>query len=1346
MHINIELLTKLFPNLETNLQFFVNNDFKTVNEVEGDKLLLDYLRENGYYGTKLGCGEGGCGACTVVIAEYDYKRKQILYRTGNACLIPVCVVHGKQVITIEGIGTPDRPHPVQERLAAGNSSQCGFCTPGIVMSLYGLLKLNPEPSAHDIEDAFDGNLCRCTGYRSILESARSFAKEKSTENGVCNGQHNNQTEDICSRIFKSKLVDFSKFKDYDPNMDIPFPKELIKTEEIKSALIMKGKNIIWVKPSNVDELLTAIDACPSARIIGGNSEVGVEMKLRGVKYDSFIYVGEIFELKDFNVITKEDSRSYFDIGINITLTDLIDSLKNFKTKDKIKLYENSLVNAFLSNLKWFASHQIRNFATLAGNVNTASPISDLNPILIAANAELIISSKKRGIRSVPMRNFILGYRKTDLKPDEVVLRVQIPLPQSTHEIYRAYKQSKRRDDDIALANACFRVVLDHNSSNYKIVELDLVYGGVAPVTLHLKNTSKLSIGLEWGNKEDLKRLQDSILSEVNLSYSVPGGMPTYRRTLTVSFFTRFWYQVAKDLKISVEDTYNIDEIERDISSGHQDFGTAKVDPYLGITKQHVAALKQTTGQAKYLDDVPKQLGELYGGLVMSTKAHALVLSIDPSEALSLEGVHGFVDYRDVPHCNKWGIILKDEEFFATNEVLHVGQVIGLILADSKQLARRAASFVKIEYKELPAVLTIEDAIDANSFYEGFKREITRGTCEPDTFTTENDNEIVVEGVCRIGGQEHFYLETHGCLVIPKGEDNEYEIISSTQNPTEIQMEVAHVLGIPANRVVCKVKRLGGGFGGKETRATALAVVVAVAAKKVNRPVRVILDRDIDMLMTGTRHPFWGRYRLRITRNGFFKAYDLDLISNAGHSYDLSRAVMERAMTHCDNVYKFPYLHVRGRLARTNIASNTAFRGFGGPQGMMITEMMISEVCEKLKLDPVLVRHQNMYKPMDVTHYSMPLEDWYLPEMWQTSLKDCNYDRLRHEVEEFNEKNKWKKRGLAVLPTKFGLSFTARFLNQAGALVHIYSDGSVLLSHGGIEMGQGLYTKMIQIAANTLNIPDSNIHIAETSTDKVPNTSATAASVSSDLNGMAVQDACRQLAERIKPYREKNPNGNIADWALAAYLDRVNLSANGFYKTPDLSYDWDTNSGRMFFYFTTGVAVSLVELDTLTGDHTILQSDIIMDIGQSINFSIDIGQIEGAFIQGVGWSTLEELLVLPSNGFMFTRGPGNYKIPSFKDIPQKFNVRLLKDKNYSHLKTIKSSKGVGEPPLFLGASVFFALRDAVSYARRANGCTEPLTNFQSPATCEVLRLACADELVQKSTVNPKPNEKLWSVRP
>jgi xanthine dehydrogenase/oxidase len=854
-------------------------------------------------------------------------------------------------------------------------------------------------------------------------------------------------------------------------MDVPFPLELLESKQNNKLQIITDStnSCCWIKPFNLNELLEIKNEFPSGKLVSGNSEIGVEMKFKGSEFNCFIYVADLKELQQVS-LNKEEQ--ILEIGVNITLTSLIDELNKLMQTKTIELYQYSLLKAFLANLRWFASNQIRNFATLAGNITTASPISDLNPILIASNASLTIQSKQNGVRTVLMRDFFLGYRKIDLKSSEIVVKVNIHLPKSNLEIYRAYKQAKRKDDDIAITNAGFRVVLN---KEFRINELDLSFGGVAPITIYLKKINEKTKNMIWGDETNLKQIQDMILEEVNLSYSVPGGMPTFRRTLAVSFFTKFWYQICKELEINSVTCGNLEDIERDISSSKLDFGTNKKDSHIGVTTPHLSALKQTTGVAKYLDDIPKIAGEQYAGLVLSTKAHALILKIDASEALSLPGVNGFITYKDVPKNNHWGIMLKDEEFFASNEVLFVGQLIGVIVANTKQLAKKAANLVHIEYKELDVCLNIQDALEKNSFYDGFNKTIEKGT-----FSQENTEDLLVfEGECHVGGQEHFYLETHGCLIVPRGEDSELDVYSSTQHPTETQTEIAHALGVPLNRICCRVKRLGGGFGGKETRATFLAVVIAVAVNKLGVPIRCVLDRDIDMLTTGTRHPFYGKYKIYCTKDGIFKSYSLDLIANAGHSYDLSRAVMERAMTHCDNVYMFPHLKVNGRLAKTNIASNTAFRGFGGPQGMMITELMIAEIADRLQIDALKIREQNMYKPYDLTHYNMPLEDYFIPEMWPQILADSEYEKQKENIEKFNSENKWKKRGIAILPTKFGISFTARFLNQAGALVHIYSDGSVLLSHAGVEMGQGLHTKMIQIAANTLDIDESCIHIVDT---------------------------------------------------------------------------------------------------------------------------------------------------------------------------------------------------------------------------------------------------------------------------
>lgn len=572
------------------------------------------------------------------------------------------------------------------------------------------------------------------------------------------------------------------------------------------------------------------------------------------------------------------------------------------------------------------------------------------------------------------------------------------------------------------------------------------------------------------------------------------------------------------------------------------------------------------------------------------------------------------------------------------------------------------------------------------------------------------------------------------------------------------MFAAKILQTPANKVVARVKRLGGGFGGKETRCVLLSTIIALAAQKTGRPVRCMLNRDEDMVMSGQRHPFLSKWKIGVNKDGKLQALDVDVFNNAGWSFDLSAAVCERAMTHIDGCYKIPNVHVRGRLCKTNTMSNTAFRGFGGPQGMFMAESYMAEVADRLGMPVEEFRQINFYGADEETHFNQTIDDWHVPLMYKQVQEESDYANRRKAVTEFNATHKWRKRGLALIPTKFGISFTALWFNQAGALVHIYHDGSVLVAHGGTEMGQGLHTKMSMIAAEALQIPLEDVHISDTSTNTVANTSATAASASSDLNGYAIWNACEQINERLAPYREKlGPKATMKELAHAAYFDRVNLSANGFYKTPEIGYTWGENKGKMFFYFTQGVAAAEVEVDLLTGTSTCLRADIKMDVGRSINPAIDYGQIEGAFVQGMGLFTMEESLWLrngPGAGNLFTKGPGSYKIPGFRDIPQEFNVRLLKGVTWENLRTIQRSRGIGEPPLFMGSVVFFAIRDALKAARadygvkaklfEEGGEDDGLLKLESPATAERIRLSCVDPIMERARVQPKEGEKSFFI--
>ncbi|KAK3284520.1 xylitol dehydrogenase [Cymbomonas tetramitiformis] len=624
----------------------------------------------------------------------------------------------------------------------------------------------------------------------------------------------------------------------------------------------------------------------------------------------------------------------------------------------------------------------------------------------------------------------------------------------------------------------------------------------------------------------------------------------------------------------------------------------------GTSLMHCSADLQVTGEAQYTDDIKMASDGLHAALVFSEKPHAKLLSVDAAEALAMEGVAGFFSAKDVPGGNDIGPVLHDEQVFATDTVTCVGQVIGVVVAETEQQARSAALAVKVTYEELPAIMSIEEAIEAESFYS-HPMAVHKLECgNVDACFASPEAAHVLEGDMRVGGQEHFYLEPNCCVVTPV-EGDEITMVASTQCPMKHQKSVAHALGLPMNKVQCKTKRIGGGFGGKETRSVFLCCAAAVPAYLLQRSVRLCLDRDEDMMSTGQRHAFVAKYKVACTAEGKLLGLHSDFYNNAGNSLDLSHSIMDRCLFHCDNSYKWPNLRAVGHCCYTNQSSNTAFRGFGGPQGMMLTEMIIERVATAVGKTPEAVRQLNLYKvalrleflPVlnhlaradatlnprmrEVTHYGQTLELCRTPAVWSQVMETSGFAERRAAVDVFNRSSRWRKRGLAVTPTKFGISFTTTFLNQAGSLVHIYTDGTVLVTHGGVEMGQGLHTKMAQVAATSLGIPISAVFISETNTDKVPNASPTAASASSDMYGGAILDACTQLNERLAPLRLANPTASFKEVVNSAYMQRIDLSAHGFYRTPDIYFDWDTGSGRPFNYLCYGAACTEVEVDCLT---------------------------------------------------------------------------------------------------------------------------------------------------------------------
>ncbi|ROT46241.1 xanthine dehydrogenase molybdopterin binding subunit [Pusillimonas sp. NJUB218] len=748
---------------------------------------------------------------------------------------------------------------------------------------------------------------------------------------------------------------------------------------------------------------------------------------------------------------------------------------------------------------------------------------------------------------------------------------------------------------------------------------------------------------------------------------------------------------------------------------------------VGTSVKHESAHLHVTGRAQYTDDIPEVQGTLHAAFGLSERAHARILSLDLTAVRAAPGVVAVITLDDVPGEKYVGPVVADEPVFADGKVEYVGQPLFAVAATSHDLARRAARLAKVEYENLEPLLDIKTAADRQSYVLPPAR-ISKGNV-PETLAQGPHRH---QGSFYCGGQEQFYLEGQIAYALP-GENAEMQVFCSTQHPSEMQFIIAHALHQPAHTVKVQCRRMGGGFGGKESQSWPFATVAALLAHHTGRPVKLRADRDDDFMMTGKRHDFRVEYDVAYDDDGLIKAIQFEQQLRCGYSADLSGAVADRQVFHTDNTYYLETFDILSLRVKTNTQSNTAFRGFGGPQGIMAIEYVIEDIARRLGKDPLDVRRRNFYGKAErnVTPYQMTVEDNVIHELIDQLEQTSEYRRRREEVLRFNAQNQVLKKGLALVPVKFGISFTATHLNQAGALLHIYTDGSVLINHGGTEMGQGLNTKVAQVVAEELGIGIEHVRVSATDTSKVSNTSATAASSGTDLNGKAAQDAARKIKAVLVAYAADHYGCDTADvvfrsnqvhcgervtlpfakFVQEAYNARVPLWSSGFYRTPKIHYDFKTLTGRPFYYFVYGAACAEVIIDTLTGENRLLRADVLYDAGRPINPAVDIGQIEGGFIQGMGWLTTEELW-WNKEGRLMTHAPSTYKIPSISDCPEALNVAFFSNGNVEN--SVYQSKAVGEPPLPLALSVFFAIRDAVHAAGDQPGVLAPL---DAPATAE-----------------------------
>ena len=1386
-----------------NLVFYVNGRRVEISEPDPTLLLVDYLRspEVGLTGTKKSCGQGGCGACTVALATYDDATGEVTNRAVNSCLRPVCSLDGMAVTTVEGLGSvkpevsPDGVSPVQYQIAKCNGSQCGYCTPGFVMNMHSFLVANdgrPTTKA-EIENLFDGSICRCTGFRPILYAMKSFASDWTPEDEA-------GTPPL-------EVDPAEEVKHYDRERS-EFPGELKRPAR---AVEYRRDGHLWVRPLNLaaaHALLKKHRDTAKVKLVGGNTEVGIPDVLPRDPH-VFIDVSHLGELKG---AARADGS--LTVGASTTYSEFLDFL-DAQLTDAAPA-ELPGLQALQYMARRTAGTIVRNAASLAGNTmlvvrnaveGTPFP-SDLFTVLACLGAELIVSTGEDDLR-LPLLDFVTRYnRDARLRRTAILKAYHVPLTVDG-EFARAYKVALRQENAHSIVNACFKVRLGAGAA---VEGASLVVGGVAPVAFHARKTEQLLAGRAW-DAETLAAGLKALAADVTEAYrasrrrmrALPSdGIPEkYRLQLAESFFYKFFVHVAEQTggEVPGRDRSAGQVFERPVSKGTQSFETYPEEFPVSRPVIKLSAFEQATGEARYTHDIALPTRGLYAAFVTSLRAVAdFEYTVPGGEGESVDarvvarhvaekfpGVVDYITYLDIPPQghNLQGSA-KDDPLFCEGRVTCWGQAIGLVVAESEQTAIDAASYIRercVVYaptldqngKPLPVVLTIEEAIRHKSFFPVAKSDDLNTVERPGSDLKWADGKtesVVLDGArCAVvrhtqhtGSQAHFYMETQSCVALP-AEGNALTVYPSSQSPASIQGSVAKTLGLQFNNIDVNIKRLGGAYGGKTTRSPFVASPVALAAWKLNRPVKIAMPRDVDSSMIGKRHAFRGDYQIAVVeedgeRKGEILGAVTRLYSNAGNTQDCSFDVMDCAVAGSDGAYMIRNFKTQGTVCKTNLASNGAMRSYGGIQAALVQEDAIAAAAYRVGMLPEDVREKNLYRTSDTTPYGQPLEYDYQRDVWDRLKQTSDFTARLEKVQEFNAQNRWRKRGISMMPLKYGLGYNLGFLQQGGALIVAYvSDGTVLVHHGGVEMGQGMMTKMAQVAAYALNVPLRLVQMTAMTTNNIPNATGTGATSSSDINGGAIRQAGTELRRRLEgfcqQYQEwvgvqqcvdqginywdydegwqaevtkKGATKKSLMWQNVlglAYQYRVDLSAQALYKTPGLGDLSDKN----FYDYTYSAGCSEVEIDVLTGETTILRSDLCYDMGKSMNPAIDIGQIEGAFVMGIGNVLSEELVYQPDGeqrGALNTTNTWTYKPPAHTSIPLDLRVEIFPRGAASEVRDdpnlLLSSKGVGEPPLVLAASVHGAVKQAVMAARQERGHAEWF-ELRSPATVERVREAC-----------------------
>ena len=1352
------------PNPSRRLVFALNGKLHVIDNPDPTLLLVDYLRsrETALTGTKLVCGEGGCGACTVTLTTWDERTDSLTSRPINSCLRPLCLLDGQAVTTVEGIGNVrDGLHPVQYEIGACNGSQCGFCTPGFVMNMFAGLQEGRTLTAHEIEDRFDGHICRCTGFRPILQAMRTFASDADQHASLRANHPCQPVAGQCPKVAAKPAT-------------AVFPEALKARVREQPDLCFEGRGYQWHRPTSlagVQALLRDNGGDRSrVKLVGGNTDVGI------YKVD----VNDPHVLVDLRAVKELRGISATDDGVRLGAATTLQELLEWIETNPVEAPRSQGLADLRRHLDIVANLQVRSAGTMGGNIMMARLRADTRAPF--PSDLLLTFSALEGWCGVASSTYPGGRRDFAVEelpapsalPDDAVL-VDFVLPWTgPNQVVRSYKVRMRNEDSHPIINAAFRV--QFAGDTLVVEQAWLFFGGLAGLPVHAVVTESLLRGRTWGEPlliEILPSLAREIfenIKDVEGAEFLPGG---YRTSLCQTLFYKFYVHVAEARGVAVSPAVaSAGRLERrPLSRGTEVTDVYPQESPVGMPILKDTAFLQSTGEALYTVDLPLPPTGLHAAYVLSGIARGRfswknggsdaalaavaarvegvveLVTIDDVPILSAEQVPAGTDPLQRPN-NLIGMGGDDPVFAQNGEILSWGQPLALVLARDNWAAQTAARLLEQEYlsyEVLPPILEIEQAL-AEPHQAGVFQDLPMLDHIPSITREGSDGAwldapghplpggALLQGVQRTEAQAQFYLEVQNCMVVP-GEGDTLAIYSSTQHPAGVQQYAASTLGLSTANIQVHVRRLGGGFGGKQFRPYLLSTATAVAARKARRPVKLVLTRNQDMATIGKRHPYRSTFAVSYTPEGRLQGMRLDMVSNGGCTHDASFPVMDLSQQNGDGCYFVPTYRTTGTVARTNLASNTAMRGFGTLQAVLAVEEAIEQVAHATGLLPEDVRRRNMYADATATswqrtHFSQDLKYCNALTLFDHLREHCAFDRRRAEIAEFNEKHRWKKRGISLMPFKYGVGYQPRSLEQGSAYVSIYAaDGTVLVQHGGIELGQGINTKMAQIAAQELGIPMNLIRVGDTWTGAAPNSEPTAASSGSDLFGSAVKLACQTLRGRLAQYCEDSNTPawsaqNAASWRTVvakASGARVDLQAEATYKTPYIgSVGGSQPYGRAFLYFTYSAACSEVEIDVLTGETTLLRTDILFDNGQSLNPCLDIGQIEGGFLQGVGMMLTEQMMYT-ADGALYSDGTWDYKPPGTKSVPLVFNVRLHQLERYHpdtgqplDYASVNGSKGIGEPPLVLAATVFFAVKHAIVAARRDRGSTQ-WPEITTPAT-------------------------------